>query len=334
MLDLERLRALHSVATYGSVSAAADVLHVTTSAVSQQLAKLERETGQKLLERHGRGVRLTDAAELLVEHAENILSLVERAQADLEAHRGAVVGRLTVAAFATAVRGLVPGALRGLAVDHPDLRVQVREADPMQSMPLVARGDLDMAVVQDWNNQPLPLPEGLQKGLIGDDVADVALPPGHPLADRAEISLREVAGDPWISSSPDSICCDWLIHTLRSFDSEPRIVHMAYEIPTQLALVAAGLGNTILPRLGRTGTPTEVAVVAVRPQMVRRVYAVWREEAARRPAIRAVLTALRASAATVLGPTALIGRDVPADALALTGAAHHAPRPSEAPAVS
>ncbi|TDC59193.1 LysR family transcriptional regulator [Actinomadura sp. GC306] len=295
MLDLERLRALHSVATYGSVSAAADVLHVTTSAVSQQLAKLERETGQKLLERNGRGVRLTDAAELLVAHAERILSLVEQAQADLEAHRGSVVGQLTVAAFPTAVRGLVPAALRILRADHPDLRILVREEDPNQSMPLVSRGDLDMAVVQDWSNEPLPLPDGLQKGVICDDVADVALPAGHPLAGRDAIDLKELAGDPWISSSPDSICCDWLLRTLRAVDSEPRIEHMVYEFASQLSLVAAGFGNVILPRLGRCDVPPGVAVVPLADPLSRRVYALWREEAARRPAIRAVVTALRAA---------------------------------------
>lgn len=295
MLDLERLRALHSVATYGSVSAAADVLHVTTSAVSQQLAKLERETGQKLLERNGRGVRLTDAAELLVAHAERILSLVEQAQADLEAHRGSVVGQLTVAAFPTAVRGLMPAALCSLRDAHPDLRVQLSEEDPMHSMPLVLRGDLDMAVVQDWNNEPLPLPEGLHKGVICDDVADVALPEGHVLAGRDTIDLKELAGDPWISSSPDSICCGWLLRTLRAIDSEPDIAHMAYEFATQLSLVAAGLGNTILPRLGRCDVPPGVAVIPLEAPLSRRVYAVWREEAARRPAIRAAVTALRAA---------------------------------------
>ncbi|MGI5206397.1 LysR substrate-binding domain-containing protein [Spirillospora sp. CA-108201] len=295
MLDLERLRALHSVAMYGSVSAAADVLHVTTSAVSQQLAKLERETGQKLLERNGRGVRLTDAAELLVAHAERILSLVEQAQADLEAHRGSVVGQLTVASFPTAIRGLMPAALRALRAEHPDLRVLLREEDPMRSMPLVLRGDFDMAVVQDWNNEPLPLPEGLHKGVICEDVADVALPAGHDLARRDTIDLKELAGDPWISSSSDSICCDWLLRTLRAIDSEPRIDHQAYEFATQLSLVAAGLGNVILPRLGRCDVPPGVAIVPLSAPLSRRVYAVWREEAARRPAIRAAVTALRAA---------------------------------------
>ncbi|MBA9001431.1 LysR family transcriptional regulator [Thermomonospora cellulosilytica] len=300
MLDLDRLRALHAVATHGSVSAAAEALHVTTSAVSQQLAKLERETAHKLLERNGRGVKLTDAAKLLVMHADRILSLVERAEADLEAHRGVVVGELSLGAFPTAIRGLVPAALRDLRARHPDLRVLVTEHDPFVSAPLVARGDLDLAIVQDWNNEPLSVPEGLVKGMICEDLADVAVPAGHPLAGRDEIDLKELAGDCWISSPPGTICCDWLTHTLRTFDSEPRLHHTAYEISSQLALVAAGLGDCILPRLGRDPLPEGVAVIRLRRPLSRRIYAVWREEAARRPAICAALDALRASARSVL----------------------------------
>lgn len=304
MLDLDRLRALHAVARHGSVSAAADVLHVTTSAVSQQLAKLERETGQKLLERNGRGVRLTDAAELLVSHAERILSLVEQAQADLEAHRGAVVGDLSCGAFPTAIRGLMPAALRALGREHPGLDLQLREYDPSQSVPLVLRGDLDLAVVQDWNNELLPIPEGLVKSTICEDVADVALPAGHPLAGRAVIDLKELAGDRWISSTPGTICCDWLIHTLRATGCEPQMNHMAYEFATQLALVAGGLGNAVLPRLGRCDVPEGVVVVPLQPTLSRRIYAVWRAEASRRPAIRAAMEAFRAAAIPAVAPAA------------------------------
>ena len=293
MLDLERLRALHAVARYGTVSAAADVLHVTTSAVSQQVAKLERETGQKLLERSGRGVRLTDAAELLVGHAERILALVEAAQSDLEAHRGAAVGELSMAAFPTAIRGLVAAALGRLHNDHPQLRVRVLEADPSDSIPLVARGELDVAIVQDWNNEPLAIPEGLAKGVLCDDVADLALPADHPLANQEIVQLKELAGDPWITSSPSSICYHWLTRTLRATDSEPRIDHMAYEYGSQLAMVAAGFGAAILPRLGRLEVPAGVRVLPVRPLLSRRIYAIWRAEAARRPAIRATVDALR-----------------------------------------
>lgn len=293
MLSLERLRVLHAIATYGSVTAAADVLHVTTSAISQQMAKLEREAGQRLLERHGRGVRLTDAAVLLAGHAEHLLSLAERAEADLEAHRGAVAGRLTLAAFATAARGLGPGALRTLRRDHPRLRVTLEEAEPHESVPRVARGDLDLAVVQDWFNAPLALPPGLNRAGLLDDVADLALPEDHPLADRGTVGIGEVAGEPWITWSQGWVCNAWLTHTLRSHGAEPEIAHTAAEHHTQLALVAAGLGVAVIPRLGRDPVPYGIRFAEVNPPLTRRVYAVWRADADRRPSIRAVIRALR-----------------------------------------
>jgi DNA-binding transcriptional LysR family regulator len=302
MLDLDRLRALSAVATYGSVSAAADVLHVTTSAVSQQVAKLERETGQKLLERNGRGVRLTDAAALLAAHAERILAMVEEAESDLEAQRGEVVGELAVAAFPTAARGLVPAALRALGVKHPRLRVCLREQEPHAAVPLAVRGEVDLGIVQDWFNVPLAIPDGLVKSSLVADVADVALPAGHPLADRPVVDLGELREDAWIAQSPGAICRDWLVHTLRSAGLEPRIAHTADEYATQLALVAVGLGAAIVPRLGRCDVPDGVRIVPVRPALTRHVYAIWRAEAARRPAIRAAVTALRSSAPLLAVP--------------------------------
>ncbi|MEV0401601.1 LysR family transcriptional regulator [Actinoallomurus sp. NPDC050550] len=296
MLDLERLRALNAVATYGSVSAAAEVLHVTTSAVSQQVAKLERETGQKLLERNGRGVRLTDAAALLAAHAERILAMVEAAESDLEAHRGAVVGELSIAAFPTAARGLLPPALAILAEEHPRLAVCLREQEPHSAVPLIARGEIDLGIVQDWFNVPLAIPDGLVKAPLLDDVADVALPADHLLADRHVIDLNDLRGEAWIAQSAGAICRDWLEHTLRSAGLEPRINHTADEYATQLALVAAGLGCAILPRLGRCDVPPGVRIVAVRPALTRHVYGIWRAEAARRPAIRTAVAALRTAA--------------------------------------
>jgi DNA-binding transcriptional LysR family regulator len=296
MLDLERLRALHAVATYGSVSAAADVLHVTTSAVSQQIAKFERETGQKLLERYGRGVRLTDAAALLVAHAERILAMVEAAESDLEAHRGAVVGELAVAAFPTAARGLMPGALSLLAKEHPRLTVTLREHEPHACVPLAVRGEIDLGIVQDWFNVPLAIPDGLVKAPLLDDVADIALPADHPLADRKGIDLADLRGEAWIAQSAGAICREWLEHTLRTAGLEPLISHTADEYATQLALVAGGLGSAVLPRLGRCDVPPGVRIVEVRPALTRHVYGIWRAEAARRPAIRAAVAALRAAA--------------------------------------
>lgn len=299
MLNLERLRILDALARHGSVSGAAEGLHVTTSAVSQQLAKLEREAGQQLLAKNGRGVRLTDAGRLLAEHAARILSQVELAQADLEAQRGQVAGELRLAAFPTAARGLIPAALGALRTAHPVLRVRSRELEPAAGVEAVIRGDTDLAVVMDWYNKPLPVPGGLAHAALLDDPVDVAMPEAHPFADRAEVDLEDFAGDEWIAWPEGEFCHEWLLYTLRAKGIEPRVSHCAGEHHTQLAFVAHGLGVCVAPRLGRDPMPAGVRAVPVRHRAHRRIYAVWRADADRRPSIRAAVEALRKAAAGV-----------------------------------
>ncbi|AJP01006.1 LysR family transcriptional regulator [Streptomyces cyaneogriseus subsp. noncyanogenus] len=293
MLNLERLRTLDALARHGSVSGAAEGLHITTSAVSQQMSKLEREVGQQLLARNGRGVRLTDAGRLLAEHAARILSQVALAQSELEAHRGQVVGELRLSAFPTAARGLFPTALSALRAAHPALRVRSCELEPERGIAGVVRGDLDLAVVLDWYNKPLPVPDGLVKAPVLDDPADVALPAGHRLAGRAEADLAEFAEDEWITWGEGEFCHEWLVFTLRSKGIEPIIGHRAAETHTQLALVAAGLGVCIAPLLGRHPLPDGVVTVPLKQRVRRHVYVVWRADADRRPSIRAAVQALR-----------------------------------------
>lgn len=299
MLNLERLRALHAVATHGSLNAAADVLNVSTSAVSQQLAKLEDEVGERLLERRGRGVELTDAASLLAAHAARALSVLSEAEAELDARRSTVAGPLTVGAFATSARGLLPRALRQVEDAHPDLQVTLHELEPVDSLPALVRGTVDLVVAQDWAGAPLALPEGLIRASLMDDVADVALPRGHRLASQRSVPLADLAGEPWISWPSGSICHDWLLVTLRRHGREPNVRHTAAEYATQLALVEAGLGVCVLPRLGRGPVPKGVRVVEVVPALHRHVYALWRMDASRRSAIRAAVEALRTTASAL-----------------------------------
>ncbi|MGW1895571.1 LysR family transcriptional regulator [Streptomyces sp. NPDC002004] len=299
MLNLERLRTLDALARHGSVSGAAAGLHVTTSAVSQQMSKLEREVGQQLLAKNGRGVRLTDAGRLLADHAARILSQVELAQADLEAQRGQAVGELRICAFPTAARGMFPAALATLRERHPGLRVRSHELEPERGVSGVVRGDLDLAVVLDWYNKPLPLPDGLVKASLLDDPADVALPEGHPLADRPEVDLEDFADEEWITWAEGEFCHEWLMYTLRAKGIEPRIGHRAEEHHTQLAMVAAGLGVCVAPRLGRDPMPAGVRCVPVRHRVQRHVYVVWRADADRRPSIRAAVEALREAGAAL-----------------------------------
>ncbi|MDJ0384892.1 LysR family transcriptional regulator [Streptomyces sp. G-G2] len=297
MLNLERLRTLDALARHGSVSGAAGGLHVTTSAVSQQMAKLEREVGQPLLAKNGRGIRLTDAGRLLADHAARIISQVELAQSDVEAQRGRAVGDLRIGAFPTAMRGLLPGALTSLRAGHPELRVRVTEREPEQSMLAVVRGDLDLAVAIDWHNRRMPVPVELSRTHLLDDSVDIAMPAGHPLADRGRISLADFAEEDWISWNEGQFCHEWLVFTLRGLGVEPRIAHIAEEHHTQLAFVEAGLGVCVAPRLGRGPVPSGVRLLPVSDSLRRHVYVVWRADADRRPSIRAAVAALREAAA-------------------------------------
>lgn len=293
MLDLQRLRALHAVSVYGTVGAAATALGYTSSAVSQQIAKLERETRTVLLEREGRGVRLTDEARQLVAVAQELLGIVERAETAIEERRGVPAGRLSLAAFASAARGLLPGVLAELAVRHPALDARLSEVDPHLSIGLVAKGAVDLAVAHDWDIAPLPAPPGVEQMLIGEDLCDLLVPEGHRFAGRTDVRREELGGERWICQPPGRVCNEWLMRTLRAAGHEPNVVHQADENPTLVALVAAGLGISLVPRLGRGPLPPGVVEVGLDPVPVRRLYAVWRAGATRRPAITETVRTLR-----------------------------------------
>ncbi|MGW2344041.1 LysR family transcriptional regulator [Streptomyces sp. NPDC001661] len=293
MLDLQRLRALHAVSVHGTVGAAAAALGYTPSAVSQQIAKLERETRTVLLEREGRGVRLTEEALQLADTASELMAIMERAETGLEERRGVPAGRLTIAAFASAARGLLPGTLAELAERHPALDTRLSEVDPHLSVDLVAKGAVDLAVAHDWDIAPLPGPAGVEQAVIGDDLCDLVVPAGHPLAGRAAVRRKELGGERWVSQPPGRVCHDWLLRTMREAGFEPLIAHQAEENPTLAALVAAGLGIAVLPRLGRGPLPEGVVAVRLDPVPRRRLYALWRSGTARRPAVRAAVEALR-----------------------------------------
>ncbi|MFF9198482.1 LysR family transcriptional regulator [Streptomyces sp. NPDC014779] len=293
MLDLGRLRALHAVAVHGTVGAAATALGYTPSAVSQQIAKLERETRTTLLERSGRGVRLTDEAHQLVDTAERLLALVEEAEVRLEERRGLPAGRLRIGCFPSAARGLMPRVLADLARRHPALDARLTEVDPHLSVDLVGRGVLDLAVAHDWDIASLPVPPGVEQEVIGDDLCDILVPEGHPLAGRDGVRREDLSQERWITQPPGTVCHDWLIRTLRATGYEPLIAHQAEENHTQVALVGAGLGIALVPRLGRGALPPEVVALRLDPIPVRRLWALWRTGAARRPAITETVRTLQ-----------------------------------------
>ncbi|GAA1526727.1 LysR family transcriptional regulator [Kribbella lupini] len=293
MIDLGRLRALHAVALYGSVGSAADALGYTPSAVSQQLAKLERETRTTLLEKRGRGIVLTDAAQELAATASKVLELVEDAELRLEEQRGQAIGELVIAAFPTAARGLLPVALPGLIDGNPALDVRVVEMDPFDGVAAVQRGEVHIAVVHDWANTPLTLTEDLSRTKLGTDPADVLVPTTHRLADKETVRPADLVGERWICQPPGTICHDWLVRTMRKAGVEPDVVYSVAEYQTQIAMLDRGLGIGMIPRLGRGPLPENVTAIPLQPAPSRRLYAVWRTATARRPAVAVTLGALK-----------------------------------------
>jgi DNA-binding transcriptional LysR family regulator len=290
MMDLGRLRALHAVASYKTVLAAGEALHCTPSAVSQQLAKLERETGATLVEKHGRGLRLTEAGRVLARHAEKVLATVDEAEAALAAHRDTVVGRLTVAAFATACRALLPYALHRLASEHPQLSTGLVEVHPHEGLEMLHRGHVDLAVLDDWPAVALRYPNGVTHVELGWDVADLIVPSGHRFGDT--VPLARLEDERWIAAKAGDVCLEWLQRVLPGVQPD---FHVA-EFETQLTLIAAGLGVAVIPRLARsTELPPGVRVVRVTPEPRRRVVVAWREASAARPAVQAAVEALKGS---------------------------------------
>jgi DNA-binding transcriptional LysR family regulator len=292
-VDFAKIRTLVAVETWGSMGAAAEHLCLSASAVSQQVSRLETEVGCRLVEPYGRGVQLTDMGHLLVGHGRRLLALVEEAEAELQAKRGTVTGRLKVAAFPTANRGLIPPVLAGLRNDYPDLRIGLVELAPEDAVLAVASGDVDLGVVHDWHQTPLAVPEPLEQSALGLDFLDVALPSAHPLAQRHSVDLVDLASERWVSSPPGASSRDWLARMFRGTGARPDIAYEVAEYASQLALVAAGLGAAVIPRLGRPEEAPGVRIVRVEPTVSRRVFSVWRPQSARRPAIVAALKALR-----------------------------------------
>ncbi len=291
-MSLDRLQALQAVSTFGSVTAAATALRLTPSAVSQQLAKLQRDVGQRLIEPYGRGVRLTAAGTVLADRAQSILAEVELAESELDRRRDQVFGEIEVAGFATACRAILPRTVALLAERHPQLKVRLSERQPEESVRLVAAGHLDLALVNDWFNAPLVLPDGLEQRLVLTDPVDLAVPATHGLADRRTVELTELAHEAWITWPNGASCFEWLNQTLRQHQLTPDVRHTAEEHQTQLAMVAAGLGIAVMPRLGRGPVGDEIRLLELRPGFTRRVFLIWRTLAGARPAITATVDAI------------------------------------------
>ena len=301
MLDLRRLRLLRELHARGTIAAVADALQFTPSAVSQQLAVLEREAGVALLEPAGRGVRLTDAALVLVGHAEALLDRAEVAEAELAAAAGRVAGRGRIASFQSVALRLAVPAIQALARDAPSLRCELVEAEPEQSLPALALGDVDLVLADEWHHQPLARPPGVTREDLLDDAVRVVLPEGHPVARRHPdaVPLAELAGEPWTTGHRETAWEEITNRTCRELGAfDPDLRHRTNDSVTSLALVAAGQAVTLLPDFVRPQAHPGVAVRAIAGGAVHRtIFMATRAADAERPSVQALRAAVRAAAA-------------------------------------
>ncbi|WP_280348521.1 LysR substrate-binding domain-containing protein [Nocardia neocaledoniensis] len=294
-LSLPRLRMLRELHRRGTITAAASALHYTASAVSQQLAQLERDVGSRLLERRGRRVQLTDRGVLLAEHAEEILALVERATQALEDSGESVTATLTAGVWASVASGLLPDALTTLARTHPGILVRTRELAPEATAAAVRDGALDLSFALDYSNSPMTWDHGLERAVIAVERIHAAVPAGAVPSTR--VTLAELAEYPWILAPARSHFGNSARLAFQSAGIAPRIDHEVEEQATAMAMAAAGLGVTLVSDLGLALRPPGVDIVALGDILTRTVSLAYRTNSARRTALLLVIDAIRAAAA-------------------------------------
>ena len=296
MLDTHRLRLLREFAERGTIAATAAALGYTPSAVSQQLAALERESGAVLLDRTARTAELTDAGRRLAEHAERILDLVEAAEADLSS--AGPTGRVTVTAFPTAAVAFGPALVRRVRA-NPGMSLLLRETQREEGLRLVRTGEADVALVADWTGRLASSGTGVLRffPLVRDQVV-LVVPRGHPAADPDRpVDLDQLRDEPWLAAPPGEPSRQAVDRLLAGTGGMPPAPWEFEGLSTVLSLVARGIGIAALPRLTLSvGDHRRVAVRELPGDPARDVYAVARASSVRRPSVAVILSALDAAA--------------------------------------
>ncbi len=296
MLDLRQLRVLAAVAESGSMTRAAARLSYTASAVSQQMAALERQVGAPLLVRHARGARLTEVGRLLCEHAAAVddrLRTAEREVRDLIELRA---GRLRLGAFASAASRLIPDAITEFRSRHAEITLSLDILDPAFAVEAVTAGRLDLAVVFDYPPGPTLDVGDLTREVLLDDPVLVAVQPGHPCAGELVVSVADLSTEPWIRDcGPDPMCRDMLDRFCREGGFNPTIAFEADNYLTIGRLVEAGVAVALVPGLAADQMPEGVVLRPLAPTVTRRVSAVSRAGAA--PSVAQMIAVLRTVAA-------------------------------------
>jgi molybdate transport repressor ModE-like protein len=295
MLNVARLRVLKEVAAHGSLTAAAEALSFSQPAISNQIAKLEQETGTRLIERGARGVRLTGAGELLVRHAESVLSRLEQAQAELEEHLEVRRGRLRLGAFPSAFVDLVSRSLPSFKRDHPGVDVALEEVRLETAVDRLDDGELDLALVFQYD-VGAPATEEHPRAHLLDDPMFLLVGPDHHLAQRPDLSLEDLREEPWIEFTQGGPASRVLRSAFYAAGIEPRVILETDDLLAIQGLVVAGVGHSLVSGMALPSLRPELVVRSLGYELpTRQVFALW-PTSGLSPAAAAMLEVLKETA--------------------------------------
>lgn len=295
-LNVMRLRVLHELSRRGTLSAVADALWMSPSAVSQHLATLERETNAKLVEKAGRGVRLTAAGELLAEHGGRVLLALGEAEAALRAIEASPAGMLRIAAFPSVVRRLLAPALRELIAAHPRIVVEVEDLEGQQGLEALLLSHVDVAIIDDAGWDAALRPAAIETAALFDDQLVVALPVGHELAAQPSVAWSDLRDRPLIVEQRSSLFSGTVASACREAGFEPIVRARSHDVTAMLSLVPGAGLLCVLPELAKQDAD-DITWRPLTPTVRRRLMVAVRRGHLQRPTIQALVALLRTSGA-------------------------------------
>jgi DNA-binding transcriptional LysR family regulator len=295
MDDLRRLRVLREFRERGSVAATAEALHLTPSAVSQQVARIARDVGFDVIQPLGRRVVLTPRGQALLAHADTVFAAIERARHELDSWDESVRGTITIGAFSTAITGILPLLLDRARDDIPHVRIMLCEAEPPAVFDGLDAGRYDVALAVNFTGSPAAGDPRYHRFDLGPDELDLALPKNHPKCAAKTLTLKDLEDDFWITGNAEGCCGAITTTACAAAGFTPNVAHQTNDWQALAQLVAHGHGVALIPRLAQRDLPAAVTIRAIsEPRPQRHIYAAVSEGAQHSPLIITILRLLRA----------------------------------------
>lgn len=298
-MDLARLRTLRELSLRKTMASVAEALLISPSAVSQQIALLEDETGIELVERRGRGVRLTPAGQRLVEHAGRVIGILEEAKTDLAELKKTVAGELRVAAFPSVAAALIPPTIRAMSARFPDLVTMFEELEPTDSLAALRAWQTDVAIVDDLTTSAGLSEAHVETLHLLDDQLHVLLPPDHRLAGEPYVTLPDLAGERWALDTTSATYSDVIVGACRAAGFDPIINGRCNSFEVVRAMVEAGCSVSINPGLRGRDYIGRLSLKEIRPAITRRILVAFRSGERRNPAVAGFVAELQSIAAAM-----------------------------------